>query len=174
MDKIRFPIGQFEPIINPTFEDRVNFINQIPEITKKLRNIIKDLKSDQLNIPFHQNGWTIKQIIHHLADNDMNAYLRLKRALTEEEPMSSTYREDLFAELNDYRDVPIENSLFLLETLHSRILILVNGLKPSDFQRKLRTQVLGSITIDTALHRFVWHNLHHISQIESLINRSGW
>jgi mRNA-degrading endonuclease YafQ of YafQ-DinJ toxin-antitoxin module len=174
LDKIRFPIGQFEPIINPTFEDRVNFINQIPEITKTLRIITKDFKSDQLIIPYRHNGWTIKQIIHHLADNDMNAYLRIKRALTEEEPMSSSYREDLWAELSDYRDVSIENSLLLLETLHSRFLILVNGLKPADFQRKLRTQVLGSITIDTAIQRFVWHDLHHISQIESLIKSSGW
>jgi hypothetical protein len=169
VDNIRFPIGQFEPIINPTLEDRANFVNQIPIITMTLRNITKGLQSDQLNIPYRQDGWTIKQIVHHLADNDMNAYLRFKRALTEDEPMSSSYREDLWAELSEYRDAPIENSLLLIETLHSRFLILLNGLKPDQFRRKLRTQVLGSITLDTALQRFVWHNRHHISQIESLI-----
>jgi hypothetical protein len=171
---IRFPIGQFEPIINPSLEDRANFVNQIPKITKTLRNIMKDLQPDQLNIPYRQDGWTIKQIVHHLADNDMNAYLRFKRALTEDEPISSSYREDLWAELSEYRDVPIENSLLLIETLHSRFLILLNGLKPDQFRRKLKNQVLGSITLDTALQRFVWHNRHHISQIESLIKPRGW
>jgi uncharacterized damage-inducible protein DinB len=173
VDNIRFPIGQFEPIINPSLEDRANFVNQIPKITKTLRNIMKDLQPDQLNIPYRQDGWTIKQIVHHLADNDMNAYLRFKRALTEDEPISSSYREDLWAELSEYSDVPIENSLLLIETLHSRFLILLNGLKPDQFRRKLKTQVLGNITLDTALQRFVWHNQHHISQIESLIKPRG-
>jgi mRNA-degrading endonuclease YafQ of YafQ-DinJ toxin-antitoxin module len=171
---IRFPIGQFEPVISPSFEERVDFINQIPEITNALRKITKDLNPDQLNIPYRQDGWTIKQIIHHLADNDMNAYLRFKRALTEDKPMSSSYREDLWAELSDYRDVSIENSILLIETLHSRFLILLKGLKPDDFRRKLKTQVLGNITLDVALQRFVWHNRHHISQIESLIKSKGW
>ncbi|WP_373232230.1 YfiT family bacillithiol transferase [Cohnella sp.] len=174
MDKIRYPIGQFEPIINPSIEERANFINQIREISKKLRIITKDLKPEQLNIPYRQDGWTIQQIVHHLADNDMNAYLRFKRALTEDEPMSSSYREDLWAELSDYRVVPIEISLLLLDTLHRRFLVLLGGLNPGDFNRKLRTQALGLITIDTALQRFLWHNQHHISQIESLISRKGW
>ncbi|WP_239616786.1 YfiT family bacillithiol transferase [Cohnella mopanensis] len=168
MDNIRFPIGPFEAINKPTDEDRAHMIDQIPEITKSLRNIVKDLTPEQLNIPYRQDGWTIKQIIHHLADNDMNAYLRFKRALTEEEPMGSSYREDLWAELCDYKDVPIENSLVLLETLHSRFLTLLKGLKPDDYRRTLRTQVLGAISLDGALQRFIWHNRHHISQIESL------
>ncbi len=174
VDIKRFPIGQFELITNISFEDRVNYINQIPEIIETLRNIVKNLKPDQLDIPYCQDGWTIKQIVHHLADNDMNAYLRFKRALTEDKPMSSSYREDLWAELSDYRDVPFETSLLLIEALHSRFLILLNSLKPDDFRRELRTQVLGSITLDTALQRFIWHNRHHISQIESSINTKGW
>jgi len=167
VDLIRFPIGKFESIMNPTSEDRAHLINQIPEIARSLRTIVKDLQPEQLNIPYRQGGWTIKQIIQHLADNDMNAYLRFKRALTEEEPTASSYREDLWAELCDYEEVPVENSLILLETLHSRFLTLLKGLKPEDFSRTLRTQVLGAISLDGALQRFIWHNRHHISQIES-------
>jgi uncharacterized damage-inducible protein DinB len=174
VDNIRFPIGQFKPVISPSLEDRVNFINQIPEIIKTLRNTMNDLKPEELNTPYRQDGWTIKQIVHHLADNDMNAYLRFKKALTEDEPMSNSYREDLWAEQSDYMNVPIENSLILIEVLHSRFMILLTDLKPSDFSRKLKTQVLGSITLDTALQRFVWHNRHHISQIELLIKNKGW
>lgn len=174
MEKLRFPIGHFQPILNPSFEERKNLINQIPDISITIRSLLKNLKPDQLQIPSRPDGWTIQQIVHHLADNDMNAYLRFKRALTEDEPMSDSYREDLWAELSDYRNVPIETSILLLEILHSRFLILLNGLKPDEFDRCLRTQVLGRITIDTALQRFVWHNQHHISQIKSLIDSKGW
>lgn len=174
VDKSRFPMGHFEPILNPSLEVRTFYIHQIPDITKNLRVLLKSLHIDQLQAPYRHDGWTIQQIVHHLADNDMNAYLRFKSALTEVEPLADSYREDLWANLSDYRDVHIEASLSLLEALHSRFIILLHGLSPDDFNRKLRTQVLGSITLDTALQRFVWHNRHHISQIESLILRKGW
>ncbi|MFC5700331.1 YfiT family bacillithiol transferase [Cohnella faecalis] len=174
MDAIRFPIGQFEAIVNLTNEERIAITEQIPEITKKLRETISKLKPEQLDVPYRQDGWTIKQIVHHLADNDMNAYLRFKKALTEDEPMGQSYREDLWAELSDYGQVPVENSIVLMETLHLRFMILIHALKPEDFQRKLRTQVLGSVTLDVALQRFVWHHRHHFAQIESLIGRKAW
>lgn len=169
MNKVQFPIGQFVLIPNPSVEERLNFIDQIPGITMTLRNLLKDITPKQLHTSYRPDGWTIQQIVHHLADNDMNAYLRFKRALTEDEPLSDSYREDLWAELSDYKDVPIETSLLLLETLHSRFLTLLNGLSPEAFNRRLRTQVLGLITMDTALQRFIWHNQHHISQIRSIV-----
>ncbi|MFD0677786.1 MULTISPECIES: YfiT family bacillithiol transferase [unclassified Paenibacillus] len=174
MDKLRFPMGQFAPLLNPNLEERRNFIDQIPTIAITLRSLVMGLQPDQLQIPYRPEGWTIQQIVHHIADNDMNAYLRFKRALTEDEPMSQTYREDLWAELSDYKDTPVETSILLLELLHSRFLILINSLRPEDFNRRLKTQVLGKITIDTALQRLVWHNQHHISQIKTLIDHKGW
>ncbi|BBI35820.1 YfiT family bacillithiol transferase [Cohnella abietis] len=174
MDEIRFPIGQFEPNLNPTDEDRSYVISQIPNITLTLKSLVENLTPDQLQIPYRPNGWTIQQIVHHLADNDMNAYLRFKRALTEFEPLGNSYREDLWAELIDYKEIPVEESILLLEVLHRRLLILLNGLAPDEFNRGLRTQVLGTITLDTALQRFVWHNQHHISQIKSLMDSEGW
>jgi hypothetical protein len=174
VDKVRYPIGHFVPISNLSVEERNKFIKQISEISQSLRNILKDLNYDQLQTPYRLGGWTSQQVVHHLADNDMNAYIRLKRALTEDEPLSDSYREDLWAELSDYKDVPIETSLSLLEALHSRLIILLYGLNPDDFHRRLKTQVLGVITVDIALQRFVWHNRHHISQINSLKERMGW
>ncbi|AWP26680.1 metal-dependent hydrolase [Paenibacillus vortex V453] len=171
MDAIRYPIGSFTPHEEPTKEERQQFIGQIPAIVPTLRQIIMNLTPSELDASYREGGWSIRQIIHHLADNDMNAYLRFKRALTEDEPMASSYREDLWAELSDYSEVPIENSLTLLETLHFRFLILLKELKPEDFQRTMRTQVLGSITLDIALQRFVWHNRHHIAQITSISKR---
>ncbi|RED59182.1 YfiT family bacillithiol transferase [Cohnella lupini] len=170
MDTLRFPIGSFEPVVPFSDEDREHFIQQIPEIIRTLRDAVEELGPERLHIPYREGGWSAAQIVHHMADNDMNAYFRFKRALTEDEPMGSSYRQDLWAELSDYKDVPIDNSLSLLEILHSRFSILLNGLNEDDFHRKLRTQVLGTITLDTALQRFVWHNRHHTAQIKSLLH----
>lgn len=103
----------------------------------------------------------------------MNAFIRLKRALTEDEPVASSYREDLWAELGDYEHVPIEVSIQLLESLHRRMYVLLQHLDAGDFDRRFTTQALGSITIDVAVQRFVWHNRHHIAQIRNFIQRKG-
>ncbi|WP_152391880.1 YfiT family bacillithiol transferase [Paenibacillus guangzhouensis] len=167
-DLIRFPIGSFEPHVSMTDEERIQVIHQIPEISRRLRAIIEELTPDQFDTSYRQGGWTIRQIVHHLADNDMNAYIRFKRALTEDEPMANTYREDQWAELPDYQATPIEDSIALLELLHRRFYVLVWEMKPEAFRRKLRTVVVGSITLDIALQRFIWHNRHHLAQIESV------
>lgn len=174
IDEIRYPIGQFEP--TPIFfeEDRNKLINQILLIIPKLRALIIRLTTEQLQTPYRDGGWSIQQIIHHMADNDMNAYLRFKRALTEIEPMASSYREDLWGELHDYVETDIETSLLLLESLHKRFYILLYKLDTHHFSRTLRTQALGIINLDAALQRFIWHNHHHKSQIESLIVRRAW
>lgn len=106
----------------------------------------------------------------------MNAYIRFKRALTEDEPMASSYREDLWASLLDYRNTPIEDSILLMEILHKRFLTLLQGLHPDQFRRKLRTEVLvlGTISLDMALQRFLWHGQHHIAQIKSCITLQRW
>ncbi|MEK3828532.1 YfiT family bacillithiol transferase [Paenibacillus sp. FSL K6-1558] len=150
-EKIRFPIGHFEPRFEFTDENRKHILDQIPEIAKTLREITQDLNVEQLRTPYRTGGWTIIQIVHHLADNDMNAYIRFKRALTEEEPLASSYREDLWAALQEYKDLPMEDSIMLLEILHKRFLTLLRGLQPEQFKRKLRTEVLGSITLDVAI-----------------------
>ncbi|WP_379138353.1 YfiT family bacillithiol transferase [Paenibacillus sp. sgz500958] len=170
LDRLRFPIGHFEPITNPTSEQRTAIIQQISAFAKDLRELVSACSPQQLQTPYRPGGWCIQQIIHHMADNDMNAYIRFKRALTEREPMSGTYREDLWAEMCDYKDAPIELSLTLLEALHGRFLILLQGSKPEDFKRTLRTEVLGTITLEIALQRFIWHNRHHMTQISTLID----
>ncbi|GAB6926212.1 bacillithiol transferase BstA [Paenibacillus sp. JCM 10914] len=173
MDSSRYPIGSFEPIAEPTVQERKLLIEQIPAITQHLRQIILSLRPDDLECSYRDGGWSIQQIVHHLADNDMNAYLRFKRALTEDEPKTSSYREDLWAALSDYREVPIENSLTLLETLHFRFLMLLKDMTPEMFRRTMSTQALGVITLDVALQRFVWHNHHHIAQVISAVKRKG-
>lgn len=174
MDPLRFPLGAFTPIEHPSHEDRARTRTQISELASTLRSMVQRLDHEQLDTPYRQEGWTIRQIVHHLADNDMNAYFRLKRALTEESPLASSYREDLWAEQRDYKELPIENSLILLEKLHQRLSILLQHLEPHQYARPLQTKALGVITIDTALQRFVWHNQHHMAQISALLQRKGW
>lgn len=169
MDQVKYPIGHFQPQNNLSNDQLINFINQIPELIKKLKALLNGMEDHKLNVPYRKNGWTIKQIIHHIADNDMNAYLRFKRGLTEENPIASTYREDLWAELNDYKKLPIENSLVLIEILHQRFFYLLIELEQEDFKRTIQTEVLGRITLEIAIQRFIWHNKHHIAQIEGLL-----
>ena len=174
MDEVRYPIGAFVPIDNLSVEERKKCINQIPGIIESLKSITKSLTNDQLQIPYRPHGWTIQQLVHHMADNDMNAFIRFKRALTEDEPVANSYREDLWAELSDYKDVPIEISIQILESIHTRFFILLKGINSDEFRKRFSTQALGFITLDIALQRFVWHNQHHISQINSLIKRMKW
>lgn len=173
MNRIQYPIGRFEPVLNQTTEQRNQLMNEFPQLIISLRDTVHNLKEEQLHIPYRPDGWTTQQIVHHMADNDMNAYIRFKRALTEAEPIASSYREDLWAELPDYCDVPIETSLVLIEMLHARFHALLQQLSPDDFSRKLSTQKLGLVPLDIALQAFVWHSKHHTAQIESLMQRLG-
>lgn len=166
MDASQRGLILFEPVMEPTAEQRERFISQVPEIVIELKKALGGFSTHQLKLHYRPGKWSIQQIVHHMADNDMNAYIRFKRALTEEEPLAGSYREDLWAELSDYADAPAESSIMLLDMLHTRFHILLRGLLPEAFSRKLRTQVLGSISLDVALQRLIWHNRHHMAQIE--------
>lgn len=162
-------IGQsFQPITPLSAEQRKQLEGQILTIVPSLRKILSCLREDELRTPYRPGGWTPLQIVHHMADNDMNAYLRLKRALTEDEPVANSYREDLWAELSDYSETSADISITLMECLHSRLYQLLQGLNAEDYVRKLRTEVLGTITIEIAVQRFIWHNQNHLRQIAAV------
>jgi hypothetical protein len=173
-DEIRYPLGQFEPIQNPTPGQRNRWFDDISEIPKTLRLTVQNLTTEQLLTPYRHRGWTIQQVVHHLADSDMNAFIRFKKALTEDNPTSTTYREDLWAELGDYKNEPIQTSLILLESLHSRFVTLLRSLRPTDFIRKFTSPTHGLMSLDVATQRYAWHGQHHIAQITSLKKRMGW
>ncbi|MGM7685101.1 YfiT family bacillithiol transferase [Cytobacillus sp. Hm23] len=173
MDHLRFPDGQFESMQNITSEQCNKMIAQIPQITIILRTVVQNLSSEQLLTQYRPGGWTIQQIIHHMTDNDMNAFIRFKRALTEDTPTASTYREDLWAELSDYQ-IPIHISINLLESLHCRFVYLLHSLHFSAFQRKFISLTHGEMCLGVAIQRFVWHDHHHIAQIVSLKEQQGW
>ncbi|QYR20746.1 putative metal-dependent hydrolase [Paenibacillus sp. sptzw28] len=174
MDSRSYPLGKFVPEEQPTSEHRKRWIEDIAQIPRMLRLTVQNLNSGQLLTPYRPGGWNVQQVVHHLADNDMNAYIRFKRALTEEAPFAGTYREELWAELSDYQDTPIEASLLLIESLHQRFVVLLRSLSPDQFQRTFTSPTHGRMTLDIATQRYAWHARHHIAQIDSLKERMGW
>ncbi|MNI33999.1 putative metal-dependent hydrolase YfiT [compost metagenome] len=169
-----YPTGKFTAEEQSTSAHRTRWIEEIGLIANQLRRTVENLNTEQLLTPYRPGGWNAKQVVHHLADNDMNAYIRFKRALTEEAPTAGSYREELWAELSDYQDTPIEISLLLLDSLHQRFVVLLRSLTPSQFQHTFISPTHGSMTLDIAMQRFAWHGQHHIAQIDSLKERMGW
>jgi hypothetical protein len=174
MDVWSYPLGKFIPEEQPTSEHRKRWIEDIAQIPTVLRLTVQNLNAEQLLTPYRPGGWKVDQVVHHLADNDMNAYIRFKRALTEEVPLAGSYREELWAELSDYQDAPIEMSLVLLESLHQRFVVLLRSLSPHQFQRTFVSPTHGTMTLNIATQRCAWHGWHHIAQIDSLKERMGW
>lgn len=113
MDRLRYPIGQFTLVHEITEEQRNQVIHSIAEIPDRLRHAVEGLGLEQLATPYRAEGWTVQQVVHHLADAEINAYIRFKRGLTENHPLAGSFREDLWAELNDYQDTPVETSIVL-------------------------------------------------------------
>ncbi|MBP3951864.1 YfiT family bacillithiol transferase [Bacillus suaedae] len=180
-EQIRFPIGQFEPLQNPTPEQRNKWIQEISEMPKLLRLTVENLSIKQLHTQYRSGGWTVQQVVHHMADNNMNAYIRFKKALTEENPIATSYREDLWAEFYDYKNTPIELSLNLIELslnlieyIDNRFTTLLASLTATEFERTFKSPTHGLMNLAVATQRYAWHGRHHIAQIESLKQRRGW
>jgi DinB superfamily len=171
---LRYPIGKFQRIEELTDTQRRGFIDAIAEAPAKLRSAIAGLNDRQLDTPYRPGGWTVRQVVHHVPDSHLNAYVRLKLALTETEPTIKTYEEARWAELGDVSATPIETSLALLENLHKRWVALLRSLAPGDWSRTFRHPEWGRATVDFLLAHYAWHGRHHVAHITSLRERNGW
>jgi len=171
---LRYPIGKYTPCETLTPAQREEAIAQIAAAPKLLRDAVAGLSREQLDTPYRPGGWTVRQVVHHMPDSDLNAYIRLKLALTEDEPVIKTYEEELWAELADSRDTPVEVSLALQEALHLRWDVLLRSMRAEDFSRRMRHPVRGLTSIDNLLGIYAWHGRHHAAHITSLREREGW
>ncbi len=174
MADLRYPIGKFVPPKSILPEQRERLLDQIEEAPAKLRAAVKGLSEQQLDTPYRPDGWTVRQVLHHVPDSHMNAFIRFKLALTEDEPTIKPYHEELWANLGDVRGTPPEVSLVLLESLQQRWNCLLRSLKPADWKRTFRHPELGLMDLDTTLAMYVWHGRHHTAQVTSLREREGW
>src|SRR5947208_3595975 len=170
----RYPIGKFEMPAQVTPARRQQAIEEIAATPAKMRAAARGLSDSQLDTPYRRGGWTVRQVVHHLPDSHLNAYVRLKLALTENEPAIKTYEQERWAELEDARSAPIEISVALLESLHRRWVLVLRALRPEDFARTFRHPELGVVTLDQQLRLYEWHGRHHIAHITSLRERMGW
>jgi len=170
----RYPIGKLQAIEHPDDSMRKEFIQRIADTPAALTAAVKGLSEQQLDTPYRDGGWTVRQVVHHMPDSHMNSYIRLRLALTENEPTIKPYEEDLWAELVDARTAPITVSLTMLEALHQRWVMLLRSLKPADFSRTFRHPENGVRTIDWLLQLYAWHGRHHVAHITSLRERMKW
>lgn len=171
---LRYPVGKFVAPDHATDEQRRQFIDEIEATPARLRAAVAGLSDEQLDTPYRPDGWTVRQVVHHLPDSHLNSYTRFRLALTEDEPTIKPYYEDRWAELADARTAPPEVSLDLLETLHRRWVLLLRSLGPADFARSFRHPELGIVTLEKSTALYAWHGRHHIAQITGLRERMGW
>jgi DinB family protein len=174
MSDPRYPIGPSQMPAEITQSRREEAIASIARTPQALRDAVKGLNDAQLDTPYRDGGWTVRQLIHHVADSHMNAYVRVKLALTEEKPTIKPYEEARWAELPDGKTGPVEPSLELLDLLHHRWDRVWRAMKPEDFSRKLIHPERGERPIDWLLFIYEWHGRHHTAHITELRKQKGW
>jgi hypothetical protein len=169
----RYPIGKFQMPASASTARRAQAIDEIASTPAKLRAAVKGLNDAQLDTPYREGGWTVRQLIHHVPDSHMNAYIRLRLALTEDKPTIKTYEEGRWADLADAK-LPIDVSQTLLDCIHARWDAVWRSLKPEQFARPLIHPDQGERTIDWLLFMYEWHGKHHTAHVTELRKQKDW
>jgi len=170
----RYPIGAFEMPAPVTRARRQQAIDELALTPAKLRAAANGLNNSQLDTPYREGGWTVRQVVHHVPDSHLNAYVRLKLALTEEKPTIKPYDQEAWANLADSKSTPIEVSLTLLSTVHDRWDRIWRSMKPEQFARVLVHPEHGECSVDWLLFLYEWHGRHHTAHITELRKQKGW
>jgi uncharacterized damage-inducible protein DinB len=175
MTDLRYPIGTFQRRDQLSADERRTMIDTIAAAPARMREAVSGLSDAQLDTPYREDGWTVRQVLHHVPDSHLNAYIRLKLALTEDGPTIRPYDEALWAALPDSKETPVDVSLTLLESLHARWVTLLRSMNDADFRRTLRhPEHSGILTLDWLVAMYAWHSRHHVAHITSLRERHGW
>lgn len=174
MNDLRYPIGTFDFNREIPTEELPGLITEIETMPAALRKAVAGLSEEQLNATYRPGGWTVRQVVHHIADSHINSYIRFRLALTEERPTIKPYDEGKWAELVDARILPIEVSLNILEGIHTRWVTLLRDLKDQTLERELVHPESGILTLATMIGLYAWHGKHHIAHITGLRTRNCW
>lgn len=174
MTDLRYPVGTLTSDPDITDGKRTAWIRQIAEAPTGLRAAVEGLTETQLDRPYRPDGWSVRQVVHHVPDSHMNAYVRFKWTLTEQNPTIKTYEEAAWANLADTRLTPIGTSLDLLDALHRRLVVLLESMKKEDFGRPLTHPASGPMTADRLLQIYAWHGRHHVAHITALRARENF
>jgi len=173
MSDLRYPVGPFEARKSITADERRTLIGMIAAAPRNLRAAVANLSEQQLDTPYRDGGWTVRQVAHHVPDSHLNAYVRLKLALTEENPTIKPYDEARWAALADSRD-PIDVSLTLLDSVTARWMSVMNAMRDEDFARNFVHPEHGPVNLDWLVQMYGWHSRHHVAHITTLRERNGW
>jgi len=170
LDELRYPIGRFNPAAAGSRDNQIETLRQLPA---RLRTAVRGLDDSQLDTPYRESGWSVRQLVHHVADSHANSYIRVKLALTEESPTISAYDEAAWAKLPDSK-MPIEVSLPLIDAVHARLVLLMETMSEADYQKTFRHPERGQVTLANNLALYDWHSRHHTAHITRLRERMGW
>ncbi len=171
---LKYPVGRFQWSGSSTAEQRAAWITEIAEAPARLRAAVAGLTPGQIETPYREGGWTVRQVVHHVPDSHMQAFIRIKLGLTETDPVIKPYNEAAWALLGDVEGTPLETSLVLLETLHLRFVVLLKSIAPEDWSRQIVHPEMGALTLDRVLGLYAWHGRHHVAHVTKLRERNGW
>jgi DinB superfamily len=167
LDRLRYPVGKFERVKPPLDRaTRSALVKTIEDTPARFRALVAGLSDAQLDTPYRPGGWTIRQVVHHVPESHMNAYIRMKLAATEDSPAIKTYEEQLWAELPDAKTAPAELSLSLLDALHRRWVLFLRNCTDADLARTFKHPEWGTVTIDESVALYAWHCRHHLAHVE--------
>ena len=172
LETLRYPIGKFKSPPAFTNEEVMEFVQAIATLPEQLQEAVTGFTEAEIDTPYRPGGWTVRQTIHHLADSHLNSYLRFRLALTEDKPTIKPYEEQLWAELTDGKQAPIDLSLTLLEALHGRWVMLLQSLTAEEWQRTFIHPASGETPLNKAAGLYAWHGQHHLAHITELKNRN--
>ena len=173
---LRYPVGKYQrPKDELPAAERATMMDAIAATPAAMRAATRGLNGKQLDTPYREDGWTVRQVVHHVADSHMNAYIRFKLGLTEDFPAVKPYDEAKWAEMPDGKSDLVEDSLTIIELIHKRWLMVLRGMKPADFLRKLNhPEWKEPPDLDAMLAMYAWHGKHHVAHVTSLREREGW
>ncbi|MEX0821813.1 MAG: bacillithiol transferase BstA [Rhodothermales bacterium] len=173
-DASRYPIGKYKPPTSISADDRHAWIQQIADLPIMLDRAVRELDETQLDTPYREGGWTVRQVVHHIPDSHINAYVRFRLTLTEDTPRIKPYKEDRWAELSDARSGPIALSMALTRVLHERWVYLLRAISEEEWSRAYEHPDGGTVPLSRALGLYAWHGRHHLAHITGLRERRGW
>lgn len=175
LEKLRYPIGRFSPMDKYTEDSRQTDLASLESLPGQLSDLISKMSTEQIDTPYRDGGWTVRQLIHHIADSHMNSFIRFKLALTENNPVIKPYKEDDWVQMKDSLKLSPGISLQIIEGVHIRLVETIRNMSPEDYIRTLRhPEWKRDLSLDLMLALYGWHSRHHLAHITSLIERKGW
>jgi DinB superfamily len=169
MINLQYPVGKFNLKEFPDKKTRKLLIQSLSDLPGKVKETVQSFDNNLLDVPYREGGWTARQVIHHLPDSHMNAFIRFKLTLTESTPVIRPYNQDEWAKLPDVKNTPVEVSISLLESIHKRWVVLLNSMEENDFRKKYIHPESGEVSLAEVLALYEWHGRHHLAHITSVV-----